>query len=358
MGRSDRNATADLIERVGREPGAFGFFQLVRLLQHLQRDGGGAPGRGVGVAARPEQEPVSFRAATGMRRPETEVAAAGLRESDAKPELTVSFLGLTGPSGVLPDHYTDLVVQRRRARDFALIDFLDLFNHRLVGLFYRAWAKYRIPVAFEEAPERLSDGFSRSLAALIGMGLAAQRQALAEDGGRLLSMAGPLSRRIRSAGALERVLNATLELPVQVLELQGRWIRIALEEQTRLGSPDEADHPLAVLGETAVVGANVWDVQSCFRIRIGPLGLRDFRSFFEPEGPRAAAARVVKVSVGPAMDFDMQLILRRHEVPPLVLGDPASPAYLGQTTWLVSDTPERDRDDAVLSGSRGLSRDA
>ena len=350
MARKDRYSPADLIERLKGEPGSASFFQTVRAILRVtrRRASRGSP---VGGDARLEEDPVRFRAAAGMRYPANEMTGAEIREVDGKPELTVAFMGLTGPSGVLPDHYTELVVQRRRARDAGLIDFLDLFNHRSISLFYRAWAKYRLPVRFEEANPPLSDPFSRGLWSLIGLGLDSQRAALASRNGDLLSMAGPLSRRVRSAGALRRLIAALFEFPVEIKELQGRWIDVIPSEQTRLGGGYQLQNPLAVLGETAVVGASVWDVQSRFRVRLGPLGLEDFRSFFTPDGPRAALADTISLAVGPAMDYDIQLVLKRNEVPGLALGDAVRPAFLGQTTWIVTQTPERDRDDAVLSSA-------
>jgi type VI secretion system protein ImpH len=348
VARKDRNPSADLIERLKAQPASAGFFQAVRTLLRgaRRRANRGMP---IGADARLDEDPVRFRAAAGMRHAATEITDANFREVDGRPELTVAFMGLTGPSGVLPDHYTDFAVQRRRSRDFALIDFFDLFNHRSISLFYRAWAKYRLPVRYEEAQPALSDPFSRSLWAMAGLGLDSQRAALSDRYGDLLAMAGPLARRVRSAGALRRLLIALFEFPVEVKELEGRWIDVAENEQTRLGGGFTPNNPLAILGETAVVGGSVWDVQSRFRVRLGPLGLEDFRSFFTREGPRKALAETVRLAVGPAMDFDLQLVLKKTEVPNLSLGDPSRPAYLGQTSWLITRTPDRDRDDAVLT---------
>ena len=87
------------------------------------------------------------------------------------------FLGLTGPSGALPRHYTELLLQRIREKDFSLRDFLDLFNHRLISLFYRAWEKYNWPVAYERSqldnPGGEPDPVTRSVYCLVGMGTTA-----------------------------------------------------------------------------------------------------------------------------------------------------------------------------------------
>lgn len=345
MGREDRNAATDLIERLQTTAASSSFFQIVRLFNRVARRAGGAKSR-AGIASRPKEEPVRFRAATGMRHPAAEIVSAEARALDGAPELTVSFMGLTGPMGVLPDYYTELLVTQRQARNPAAADFLDLFNHRTISLFYRAWAKYRLPIRFEEAARPLEDPHSRALAALMGLGLDASRPMLSADGGDLMSIAGPMARRVRTADGLRRTLASLFELPVEVIELQGRWIPIRAEEQTRLGEVGG----FAVLGETAVIGSQVWDVQSRFRVRIGPVDLETFKRFFGAGDLRKSLVDLIRLSVGPAAEFDLQPVLKREYVPGISLGDSDNPALLGQTSWVVSKAPERDRDDAVVDG--------
>ena len=85
--------------------------------------------------------------------------------------MTVSFFGVATPAsyGSLPTRYAELILERPRSKNRALRDFLDLFNHRLVSLFYRAWEKHRFPVrvrAVGPAPAL----FERALFALMGLG--------------------------------------------------------------------------------------------------------------------------------------------------------------------------------------------
>ncbi|MFO0888032.1 MAG: type VI secretion system baseplate subunit TssG [Isosphaeraceae bacterium] len=102
---------------------------------------------------------------------------------DSRPlEMLVSFFGLTGPSGALPRHYTEILLQQLREKDSPLCDFLDLFNHRLVSLFYRAWEKYSLPVTYERTrlddPDGEPDPVTRLTAFSSG------REAARPDGGR------------------------------------------------------------------------------------------------------------------------------------------------------------------------------
>ena len=321
------------------------FFEGVRRLLDLARHSG-ARAASIGGDASPAREAVRLRAATGQRHLQAEIvnARAPADPADAPVDLTIAVMGLTGPMGVLPEHYTERVVERRRAKDLALPEFLDLFNHRVISLFWRAWAKYRLPVAFEADDGRLRDPFSRALAGLAGMGVAGEP--VADEA--LLSMAGLLARRVRSPGALRRLVAGVFELPVDVIELQGRWVPIAADDRTRLGGGPR-NGAFARLGGDAVLGDAVWDVGSRVRVRVGPLDLARFRSFFAPDGPRAAMTETIRRAVGGTMDFTIQLVLARAEVPALRLDDTAQPALLGQTTWLLGGKAECDREEALLS---------
>ncbi len=96
-----------------------------------------------GTDLKPSQEPVVIKADVDLHFAPTEVAS--FTDEQSPPELRVAFYGLFGPSGALPHHYTQLIVDRCRNRDYALRDFLDMFNHRLLSFFYRGWEKNHFP---------------------------------------------------------------------------------------------------------------------------------------------------------------------------------------------------------------------
>ena len=135
--RRDHVASIDpmqpALERLHAEPGRFGFFQAVRLLYSAN----GFDGRGTG--SRPG--PLRFTTPASLAFPPSELHS--IETGDINTRLCVNFMGLTGPSGVLPRTYTELLIARKTNRDRSAQEFLDLFNHRLVSLFWLAWAKHR-----------------------------------------------------------------------------------------------------------------------------------------------------------------------------------------------------------------------
>jgi type VI secretion system protein ImpH len=322
----------------------FEFFQAVRLLERLYPER-----EPVGREARPAREAARFRAALSLGFPASAVHAVAPEVDGAPPTVTVAFMGLTGPLGVLPRHYTALLLARVREKDEALRDFLDLLTHRLVSLFHRAWEKHRFFVEWERAARRggAIDRFSQYLFDLIGLGTPGLRGRLPFPDAPLLFYAGLLAQQPRSASALAGLLADHLGVPVRVVQLVGEWLPLAEESRTRLGGAAANN----ALGASAVAGSRVWDPQAKFRLRLGPLGFAAFEDLLPSGRAYARLLALTRFVVGEALSFDVQLVLAAPEVPPCRLGaGEAGAARLGWSSWLKSRDFAHDPEDVILEG--------
>jgi type VI secretion system protein ImpH len=352
-----------LNERILNEAFRFDFFQVVRLLERLgeeQRDSEGRPLRfGVGQDYAPEQEVVRFRAYQSHAFPAAEIAqirppAETSGDGQLPPEMTVAAIGLTGPGGVLPHHYTSLLISRIRGKDFALRDFLDLFNHRTISLFYRAWEKYRFGICYERTM-RSGDGgvedlFTHLLYCLVGMGTEGLRDRLEFDDEVFLYYAGHFAHHPRSAVSLERIVGDYFGLPTRVRQFQGQWLYLEPLDLSVMPDASRPDGQNNRLGGNLVVGGRVWNVTSKFRVRLGPLSYQEFCRFIPSGDALRPICQLVRQYVGGEFDFDVQPVLRGEEVPWCRLGgDPADAARLGWNTWIRRGPFDRDVDDAVFS---------
>ena len=283
---------APVSQRIGADPHGFDFFQAVRLLERIQRERRASDGPPDGTRSS-DTEAVRFQASSSLSFAAGSIASLGTgdavpdeEQGQAAPaQMQVAFLGLTGSGGVLPQHYTELLIRRLRTRDFALRDFLDLFNHRTVSMFYDAWCKYRVPVNWERArlDQDADDMFPQSLRCIVGVGTPHLQQRLAVPDDTLLFYAGYMARQPRSAIALQAMLADYLQLPVTVEQFQGRWIALDRGECSFLPGPQFPGGQYAQLGVDAIAGARVWDVRSKFRLRIGPIGYDQFLQLM-PDG--------------------------------------------------------------------------
>jgi type VI secretion system protein ImpH len=361
----DRASVADGLRQ---EAYRFDFFQAVRLLEWmaLEQPEAAEPRRPVGQDYRPDAEVVRFRAMpslgfpTGsireLRRPE----GAAPSQTAGPPEMIVEYMGLFGPSGPLPPHYTALVIQRIREKDFSLRDFLDLFNHRTVSLFYRTWEKYRFTIAYERTQRTAGkveeDLFTQCLYCLIGWGTGGLRgrpgtvRRTVVDDEALLFYAGHFAHFPRSALGLEMVLADYFELPVEIRQFRGQWLYLSADDQCQLPRTGAPPGTAKRVGDNLVVGQRVWDVQSKFRVRLGPLGYREFRRFMPSGDALRPLCQMTRSYAGPQWDFDVQPVLKAAEVPWCRIGgEGADPGRLGWNTWIRSRDMEHDVDDAVFS---------
>lgn len=346
MAATSRRPDPALIDALFAEPHRFEAAQAVRILETAARRQGGG-GERLGGDGLPAEEAVRLRAATALRFPVGEVA--GLTPG-SPPELAVALMGLAGPSGVLPQHYSDTLLASLRARDPALRDFLDLFNHRLISLFLRAMGKYRLPAVYERDDGGGGDPVSLALRGLIGLATPhlRHRQDVADE--TLLYFAGAFAHAPRSAAALQALLSEYFRRPVTVLQFQGHWLAIAPEERSRLAGADDPAHAYCRLGDNAVIGERVWDVAGTFRIVLGPLRYHQFADFLPDGRALRQLAALVKLYAGPGLGFDVQLILLAEQVPELRLGHAGETApRLGWNTWLRREVEPRDRSDTVFT---------
>jgi type VI secretion system protein ImpH len=337
--RTDPSLREELFER-GYE---FEFFQAARLLARIF-----AERKGVGSTAKPHEEFARFAARLSMTFPASAVHDIERNgDSDGPARMTIAFAGLTGVQGVLPFCYTEWILEREAAKDDTLAAFLDLFNHRFVSLFYRAWEKHRPAVLYElaAARDRRPDSFTHSLFDLIGMGTEGLRGRMRIQDESLLLYAGLIAQRPHSASALRGILRDYFGVPVEIDQCVGDWYE--LEEADRCYLSPELERNQ--LGESAFLGDEVWNQQGRFRIRVGPLPLGTFLDFLPGGRAMAKLVQFTRYLVGQAMAFDVQVFLRASEVPYCRLDDEGADApRLGEMAWLKTREFQVDAGDAVF----------
>ncbi len=361
MATESRRQTPGVVEYLFSEPHDFEFFEAVRLLKRLLANTTGDLTEGLDTAVRFRSRPSLEFPASAIHdlKPPAEQTEA---KAETAPEMTVAFLGLTGPSGVLPRTYTETVIERqqdysknlkasREGKKKPPIEptraFLDLFNHRLIALFYEAWEKYHFFVGYERGDH---ETFTRYLLDLVGMGTGGLRGRRQKTGKglndqTLVYYSGLLAQTPHSAAALTAILSDYFDVEVRIEQFCGRWLSIPEENRTRLGH----DGRNTALGKTLVLGDRTWDQQSKFRVRLGPLSWPRFTDFL-PDGKAYGVLQAfIRFFVGPGMDFEIQLVVKREDIRTLALGAGQSAGIrLGWSTWISNQAFTRDAEDAIF----------
>ncbi len=363
MATKGRRPAASVIERLRQEPYRFDFFQAVRLLEtearrHARDERFDRPSL-IGEDGDPRREPLRFAATASLSFPAAPVTRFADQQPVGRapgrplpPAMSVSFLGLTGPSGVLPQHYTETLIRAARAKSPSLRGFFDIFNHRTVSLFYRAWCKYRLAPSYEETDGDGSDPVSRILEATIGFATGRLRNRLAVDDQTLFHYAGLFGGRRRSAVGLENLLSDYFGQPVSVRQFQGQWLPIAVDSRSVLPSREMPKGAFCQLGVDAVVGERSYDVTSNFALALGPLTYAQFASFMPDGEDFKELVELTKLYVGSDLDFTVELTLAKEEVPTCTMANegPFLPR-LGCNTWLKSEPFRHDVTDAIFAAT-------
>lgn len=336
---------------LARDPGAFDFYAALRLLECAY------PERPrIGRSLHPRDDAVRFGQAPSLAFTAPMLAGWQQQPDGAPARLAVNFFGLMGANGPLPQHLTDYVRDRQRnAGDATLARFLDVFHHRMIALFYRAWASAQPSVSLDRAD---GDRFADYLASLIGIGMPALRGRDTVPDGAKLHYAGQLAALNRNADGLAQLLTDYFRVPVAIEQFVGHWMRMPADAHCRLqgarASRAPAEPGARALGRSTVIGTRVWNRQHKFRVVIGPLDLADYRRLL-PGGESFVRLRDwVRLYAGLACDWDINLQLKREAIPPLVLGQ----ARAGWTSWLHGAAPRADARQAVFHPRHGAATHA
>lgn len=343
--------TSDALTFLGelsREPYRYDFYQTLRRLECLYAD---KPLWG--TALRPIDEAIRFGQDPELIFPPSPLSALEPGRDGAPPRLQVRLFGLLGPNGPLPIHITEYARDRlRHAGDPALCRFLDLFHHRFIALFYRAWAQAQ-PHVNRDRPGH--DRFRVYVGSFVGIAPDALRDRDSVSDLARLFHTGTLIRQVRNAEGLAQIVAEFFGVKARVEEFVAHWLVLETPTRTRLGRFGTG------LGDGAVLGRRVWDRQGKFRIHLGPLSLDEYESFLPAavRGGRIARGGKrlrelvdwVRFYLSFELDWDVRLQLKHEQVPPLKLG---MSGQLGWTTWLGRRRTREDAADLILDGERCL----
>jgi type VI secretion system protein ImpH len=348
METSDRPAPTDLVDQFEQTPFAFDFFRAIRLLEArhptLTR---------VGTSFDPREDPIRFGQTPSHAFAPSALEAFRKGQNGRPGKMLVRFFGLFGPNGPLPSHITEYAHERQlQAHDNTFVEFCNVFHHRLLSLFYRAWAVNQKSVDFDRAGQ-ISEQFSRTenwtgprfplyIGSLFGLGMQSVRHRDEVSDWAKLFYSGRLTCQTRNAEGLGAIVQDYFGMPTQIQTFMGQWLELPPTSICKIG-----DSPASgSLGVTTIVGSRFWDCQLKFRIRLGPMSFSQLQRLL-PIGKSFRQLRCwVMNYVAEEFFWDMQLVLKAAEVPEISLGQAG---LLGWTSWLKSVPFTRDADDVVLN---------
>ena len=330
-------AQSELIAALNRDPFRFDFFRAARLLESVYRD---SPR--LGNADRPENEKVRFGQNPSLAFAPSSIEAFVPGKDGDPHRMFVRFLGLLGPNAPLPTYLTEFARSRElHAGDWTLSRFLDIFNHRIIELFHKAWASSQKTADFDRPEE---SRFAIYIGSLIGMGMPSLFNRDSVPDRAKLFFAGRLAAQVRNAEGLQAIVSDFFQVPATILEFCGFWMALPAENQCRTGESPETGS----LGVNTVVGSRIRDAQLKFRIRLGPMTLASMERLLPGGKAFKQMKDWVRLYAGDEYFWDLQCVLLASEVPDSRLG---TSGRLGLTCWLKSKPFNEDSDAAVFDPS-------
>ena len=327
----------EILERLRQEPWRLGFYTALRLVECAWPE---KPriGRSVHVG----DDPIRLGQEPSLAFAPSTLAPLHPANDHRPARLPVYFFGLLGPNGPLPLHLTEYARNRlRNSDDPTFVAFCDIFHHRMLSLFSRAWAQAQ-PTVNLDRPE--DDRFAVYVGAMAGLGMKSLMGRDALPDSAKLHWAGRLAGQTKNPEGLRAMIAGFLGMPVEIDEFVGQWLKLPADSLCRLGESPTT----GTLGLTAVAGSRIWDCRQKFRIVLGPLRLEQFRRMLPGSKTKSMNRLVALVRnyIGDELAWDVNLVLRKEDVPPLRLG---GDAQLGMTTWTSSQKAEEDARDVILN---------
>jgi type VI secretion system protein ImpH len=305
------------LRNLEEEPWRFDYFTVLRHLERKYRD---FPR--IGDSATRQEEFVHLGQDPFMDFPASNIARATQQEEDKAVKVFVKYLGLLGPQGALPLATTEEAHHYVLAQDDALPRFLDIFNHRFIQLFFRAWADSR-PIVQHDRPDL--DRFVAYIGSAIGVGSTPYQNRDSIPDLAKLGYVGLLGAQAKSASRLAGAIRGLFNVDAEVEEFVGTRLVIDAEEWTILGARYN------VLGDDAMLGRTVFSVQDKIRVRIFTGNLAQYSRFLPTGDLCEPLADLVFFYNGEQLDWDAELAIPSGAAAPMRLGQFGQ---LGWTSWM------------------------
>ncbi len=333
----NQGRTVTVLNDFQHEPYKYDFYQFMRLIECMYPDK-----QRFGYSVKPSDDAIRMGQLPSMQFAPGALARFEMN-ADYPAVLKVFFFGLFGPNGPLPIHLTEFARHRMNiARDPTFAEFADLFHHRLLSLFYRAWAD-KEPTTQLDRPH--NDRFSIYVGSLLGIAERSQQQRDDICDHTKFHFAAHLGCQTKHADGLIAVLRSYFQVPIAMEEFVGEWLTIPKDGLCCLN----ADQQTGQLGVSATIGLHSWQCIHKFRLIAGPLDLQQFESFL-PNGKKITAfSDLVKNYIGFEFKWDLNLILKKNEVPAIRLG---KYGWLGWNSWLSARSRNDDAKDMFIDLER------
>ncbi len=340
MGTTRRRKSISLTEQLTQEPYRFNFYQAVRAIEYAancKSHGRQAVNAPLSLKAPPSREFLRFNAKTKLAFNSSDIESieqvAFEKEEDANASslqwlMEVTFMGLTGSQGVMPFYLSEAVLKQLKLKNEGLRDFLDIFNHRAITMYYKAWSKYQLGSSYESHKIREQDekdDITHALLSLVGLGQSTLQYRQPYDDESLLPLSGFLSRDTCTASGLTNMISHMFQLDVNIKQFTGTYSELTDDIVTKIGKQNHA------LGQSTFLGSQCHHSAGKFTVVITPRDTDEYDSLAPGSPLVRSMMSFIRHAAGPELEFDLEIIHTDDQIPSVQLI--TSPEYTPTLGW-------------------------
>ena len=370
MSTTGRRKNTSVITKLTEAPYNTPFLQAVRLLERSavlnnnEKQSYSFNKQPVALFSPPNTETIRFHSSSALNFSSSEISKVEQNNNskgNKKWDMSVNFMGLTGSQGVLPFHYSEIILKRLKMKDESLSHFLNLFNHRIVSLFYQASNKYNLPIEYERKKlnppaTKVRDDHSQVLMSLIGLGTKGLNNRMYVKDESLFYYSGLLSQQVKTATGLKQILRSYFNIPIEINEFVGQWQELIEDVRTKLPGKDNPSGQNNCLGRSLMLGNNGWFAQGKINIVLGPLSKEQLELFSPGTKALKALNEIVQLYAGLEFSYDFIIKVKRSDIPNKIKLSKDSKPIMGWNTWLsgsaTTSTNQNETLDIKISANR------
>lgn len=289
----------------------------------------------IGYSVSPKQDSARFGQTALLHFHSSPFTQVSFETTNGDYKLKNSYWGMLGINGPLPTHLTEYAIERNhRLKDKTFTEFLDVFNHRFISLFYRAWADAEPCVSHDRPNE---DHFKNKITSISGEESPAQ-DAFEQNKHVHQYLAGLFSQKNRSSAVLSQLLSEFLSLEVSITPFAGRWYDLNAAEITRLGAKNSS------LGIDCIAGTRTYQRSFNFLITIGPVDYTEYLGLLNNKQRLESLIALTQKAVGQEYEFALDIVLKPYQTKPSYLGA----TQLGINSWCQDKSNHLTQHDPIL----------
>lgn len=347
MATTRRRKSLSLTEQLVDEPFRFNFYQAVRAIEYAancQNHGNNAVSAPLSLKAPPSREFLRFTTQPKLSFSPADINTikqASIAENSPLPNqppsqlqwlMEVTFMGLGGSQGVMPFYFSEAILKQLKLKNTGLRDFFDIFNHRAITMFYKAWSKYQIGSSYETHKVRgqqEKDDITHALLSLIGLGQSTLQYRQPYGDESLIPLSGLLSRDTCTASGLAGMIKHLFDLSVEIKQFTGSYSELTDDIVTKLGSQNNA------LGYTTFLGSKCHHSAGKFTVAITPRNAEEHAALAPGAPLIRSLMSFIRTAAGPELEFDIEVTQTDEQIPcaQLLMSDTYQPT-LGWNTLL------------------------